>query len=169
MNSKSKGNSFERKISKLLSKWISRNETDNALWRVIDSGSRFTKLKNKNQDILKNRSGDITFLDEEYKWFTDLFSIEVKFYKNLNLETFLFKGTGKINDFWKQVTNQCIDNNKIPLLIVKQNYMPEICLTNDKGYHFFGNKYFVYYRQMNIYFYNLQDILNINPDIFKSI
>lgn len=60
MNPSRKGFSYEREIAKKLSLWITKEKSNDVLWRTEGSGGRFTNQKGK---ILTNSVGDIGVKD----------------------------------------------------------------------------------------------------------
>lgn len=114
MNSKEKGNRFERYIAKLLSKELFGS--DNLLfWRSASSGalgavSHVDKLY-----------GDIVSIDARGNKLTDKCVIELKSYKSLDLLT-LFSSSSIFWKWWKQVLKEAEESKRIPVLIFKLNY-----------------------------------------------
>ena len=125
MNSKKKGNSFEREISKKLSLWFSNKERDDLFWRSQNSGGRFTSRKKIGKNT-KNQSGDITSTDSRGEIFINMFSIECKSYKQVDKwDLFLFKGL--IKEWWEKLKYESEDKNC--LLIIKENRKPIIIIS----------------------------------------
>lgn len=125
--SKAKGNRFERFIAKELSLWLSNGENKNLLWRTHGSGAR----------KVEGAYGDIGILTSEGHIFTDIFSVECKHYKSIDLLSELDIGEkGKqstdLRKWWYQCCNDAFENNKLPLLIFKRNnYSPYVLLEKD--------------------------------------
>jgi hypothetical protein len=114
MNSKNKGSSFERKICKLLSQWITSGERDDILWRSISSGAWNTiKKRTTNTQI-----GDLTYIDPLGKPFIDKFAIECKSYKDVQMIK-LFNENSIINKWWDKINEEAGD--KYPIIIFKEN------------------------------------------------
>src|SRR5690242_5955748 len=92
---KQKGSSFERKVCKVLSRFVDPDGTDTHFWRSAMSGGRSTIQRKKG---IRNdkQVGDITCVSNKGAWLTDLFLIECKFYKDLNLASGLLFGKGKL-------------------------------------------------------------------------
>lgn len=113
INSRSKGNRFERNTAKWLSEW-----TGYEFGRVPGSGS----LRWKKTD---NITGDITCTDDKHaRRFP--FSVECKNHKDIRFEHVLLQTKScKIHEFWSQATNDASRANKIPLLIMRYNSMPK--------------------------------------------
>jgi hypothetical protein len=114
---KAKGSSFEREVSKILTKWCSGQDEEYWFWRTPSSGAIST-ITNGNGEL----SGDIIALLPEGTFMTSRFSIEVKtgypkssFHKHL-------KGVknDEIKSFWEQCVNDANRANKLPMLIYKK-------------------------------------------------
>ena len=128
-----KGGAFERKISKRLSFWVTGKPDDVIFWRTASSGGRATQsLKSGiKQD---SQVGDIGTIHPDGVWFQKHFIIECKSYKNLELVAFLFKNGGILKGFWEKLHKESETYERIPLLIGKQNFIPEfIMCTKELG------------------------------------
>ena len=77
MNTKSKGNTFERGIAKLLSEWWSRGKRSDIFWRSSSSGGRATQ-RSKSGKETRGHYGDICATDPSGFPLTDAYIIEVK-------------------------------------------------------------------------------------------
>lgn len=112
MNSKTKGNRFERTICKYFKEW-----TGYEFSRVPQSGG----LRWKKAD---NISSDIICSDKVHSRRFPC-NIECKFHKEIKFEEILLGNKNcKIFDFWEQVLNDSSRANRIPLLIMRYNNMP---------------------------------------------
>jgi hypothetical protein len=116
-NGKAKGSEFERKIAKILTKWVSGKESPYLYWRSPSSGVLQTISKER-----ENTSGDIISLAPEAEFLTDKFSIEVKtgypqadFWKH-----FKSLKNDEIKEFWKQCTRDATKAEKRGMLIFKK-------------------------------------------------
>jgi hypothetical protein len=120
INSRKKGNSFERNIAKLLSKWSNLN-----FKRTPLSGGWA-------------KTGDITPISP-IDMVSFPFNIEIKKYKHWDLNQILttnFKC--KIYKWWDQCINDAIKSNKTPLLIMGRDNDDTYCLCyNDTFNQFF--------------------------------
>ena len=122
---KKKGSSFEREICKKLSLWISEGEKDDVFWRSAMSGGRSTvgvkKGIKRSQQV-----GDISAIDVIGQKFIDIFLVECKFYKNIQLHSLLFGKPSKnsIHEFWTVLEKKAKEFYKEPMLIFKQNKLP---------------------------------------------
>lgn len=146
VNSKSKGSSFERKISSILSerfKTVTGLET--AFRRNIDSGSFFggsNQQRTQTHDLSKASFGDIICPDN----FT--YSVESKFYKDAPSFNLLVQQDIKQWDTWLlQAKQDAVNANKKMALIVKYNGIPEIVildqLPTNMIYSFMYKSYYV--------------------------
>jgi len=131
---KNKGSSFERKVCRILTKWITGKEHPEIFWRSASSGAKSTmdSIKGTATDM----HGDIMAVNEEGFWFTSKFLIECKFYKDVDIGKFL-TGSGKLRDWWNQACEDGAKANKIPLLIFKRNGSPIYIMFNSFDCRFF--------------------------------
>lgn len=120
MNSKKIGNTYEREIAKKISNWITGSNEELICWRTSGSGSVATIRKKKG---LKgnNLSGDFQCLNLKYKKFFDLFFIDSKSLTKINLMMTNKKNkkSNKLLNEWKEVVDNAISLNKIPIMLVK--------------------------------------------------
>jgi hypothetical protein len=116
---KTKGSTFERKICRDLSLWVSDGKRDDLYWRSAMSGGRATVRGKKGKDT-NNQLGDITAVDPLGFPLTDRFVVECKHYKNLEWESFIY-GKGFIWKTWDIVCDISYRNKRFPFLILKQN------------------------------------------------
>jgi hypothetical protein len=77
---------------------------------------------------MKNVIGDIVCTTEGHFF---PFSVEVKFYKDVNFEHTLYLDKGDLYDFWKQAQDDGLRAKKIPMLVFRYNRLP-------KGFFFIG-------------------------------
>lgn len=112
-NGKKKGNKNERNLSKWWQNWSGLEFS-----RVPASGG----LRWKKTD---NISGDIICTDDR-KARRFPFSIETKFYKDINFEH-LILGNKKqrVIEFWEQAIEDGDRSDKIPILFMRYNMMPK--------------------------------------------
>ena len=176
-NSKSKGSSFERTVAKQLSLWVSNGKRDDHFWRTAGSGSRST-IRSKKGKLTEGGSGDICSMSMETKIFTDALIFECKHLKNLNLWSFI---THTMSDtyygYWKELTEKAKQEEKIPVLIAKENNKPTLFITNsdlsDKITFFFSTDIELKAEfgsgDDKICIYYLDDILSLSPDCFISL
>lgn len=130
---KSKGSEFERSICKKLSSWATNGERDDIFWRTSLSGGRAT-VNLKKGKINQQHVGDICAIDAIGYEFTDIFYTELKFYKNLHVDSFIF-GTpikGTILEIWHDTVAEGQQYSKQPVLICKQNFkeLQVLCISS---------------------------------------
>jgi hypothetical protein len=172
---KLKGNNYERKISKILSLWISEGTYDDLFWRTQGSGGRHTR-RYKNNLTLEGQAGDVASTRSGIsEKFLKKICVEIKFYKDINIWALITKSKDGILDFWNQTNRKAMDVNKIPVLIVKENYKPALFVSNNNNlYNIFINTFKinpdieVLVCDEKLFIWKLDDILNINPKQFMS-
>lgn len=136
--SKEKGSSFERKICKRLSLWLSYGTRDDLFWRSAMSGGRATlAFKRGGSNI--TQAGDITAIDELGMRLSNLFTVECKSYKDLYLGDLIFerRADGLVSH-WRRACEDAERADKQPVLIAKQNFYPEILCTTYSAINKFG-------------------------------
>ncbi|MGB4206060.1 MAG: hypothetical protein WBJ84_10645 [Bacteroidales bacterium] len=171
---KLKGSSFERTICKKLSLWVSKNKRDDIFWRTNSSGGRYTVRKKVGLDTY-NQAGDITNAHPEGEFLVNYFIFELKSYKKINIWDF-FKDQDKktlLYEWWIKLNNECKNCNKIPILIVKEDYKPVLLLTNSYFGNFLETHFNFHIRiiwkldqEINIGLFD--DLLKIDADCFKE-
>jgi hypothetical protein len=129
---KIKGGSYEREVAKTLSLWITGGARDDCFWRSAMSGGRAT-IQIKKGKTNKTQTGDITAIDPIGAWLTDRFMIETKSYKDLELPQGILKNSGFLHSFWIDLVQKSNNIAKCPMLIGRQNYMPELLVLSVKG------------------------------------
>jgi len=166
-NKKKKGNDFERDISKKLSLWWSDGTNDDLFWRTQGSGSRWT-VRRKKGKTTTGQSSDITSTSSDSQLFIDFFSIECKAYKDINIWG-LIEGRGIIKEWWEKLCSECKEENKYPLLVLKQDYKPIIMLTNYFFYKINNRCNSIFsINDKNVYLYIFDDFLNSESEHFKK-
>lgn len=171
-NGKAKGSSFERSVSKTLSRWWSKEQRDDLFWRSQNSGGRYTIRKRKDLDTY-HQGGDICDIHPDAKLFCDIFVCECKHYKDIGIWT-IVTGKGKIKDWWVKTTDLTKSCNKIPLIIAKENNKPILIFTSIDGFHIFNSckdiKHIMTFKFDNewVYVYLFDDILNSDADEFRA-
>jgi hypothetical protein len=157
---KAKGAEFERDVCRKLSLWVSNGRHDDVFWRSAMSGGRATLA----QKVGKRRSaqdGDISAIRNEGHSLCELFNIECKFYKNLNLlGMFSELKTRGVNEFWTVLNRKC-GLHKLPMLIAKQNRMEEIVVLSQRGALLLGltGQEFAIFPSHDAYFFTFMDFL----------
>ena len=122
MNSKRKGNSYERDISKKLSKWITGSEDDLIVWRTSGSGSVSTIAKKKGKSA-KALDGDFQYLGENQneRELFNIFFFDSKCLGDVHLMAINPKNqkSNQLFNEWKKVFEDASTSNKIPVMFVK--------------------------------------------------
>lgn len=123
-----KGGSFERKVSKLLSLWVSHGKHIDLFWRTAMSGGRATVMRRKGTRI--RQGGDIGAVAAEGHHFTNRWFVETKAYRDLKILQFLISGSGILAKFWKKARTEARNNHQEPMMILKQNNLPWLVVTH---------------------------------------
>jgi hypothetical protein len=123
-----KGGAYERKISRLLSLWLSEGKDSDLLWRSAGSGS-VTTVGLKTGKVKKSHAGDISSISAEGYKLTDRVCLELKHYQQLGLINFFLGRPSKLTGFWKKHIQLSKSVDKIPVLIAKQNNVPDLLIT----------------------------------------
>lgn len=135
MNSKCKGSSFERWVSKELSLWISKGERQDLFWRTHSSGSLGTISK------MRTEYGDIMAIHEDGKTFMQEWNIECRHGKVLNVKDLLYAGVKKkksssIIQFIEEGRTNARLSRRKPLWIFKEQGGSVLCMMDKKeNYH----------------------------------
>lgn len=119
---KAKGAQFEREVCVALSQWVSKGESDDVFWRSAMSGGRATVGRAKNSSLRSNQNGDISCISPLGFHFSKNFSVECKFYSDLNYSG-LLNGKGKLVEFWTKHKEESSKYKKHPMLVCRQNRM----------------------------------------------
>jgi len=133
VNSKAKGSSYERKVCKALSLWITDGKKADVFWRSAISGGRATVHHKKGVKI--RQSGDICSVAPEGHALTDQYFIEIKHVRDLEIDSLILRGTGCLARFWHKAVKQAYDHGKEPLLIAKQNNAPAMVIAEPNCLH----------------------------------
>lgn len=116
VNSKSKGNTFERQVVKILSEHFNDEFKRTPSSGAITGGSNRSKVENLREDAREILSGDIIVPDGFD------FAIECKAYKDEPYFHHLLQGSSKVMDDWiEQADEDAKYCNKQPLIIFKVN------------------------------------------------
>lgn len=140
---KTKGGAYERDICRLLSTWVSNNTNPNIFWRSAASGGKATVGKTK-QEINIYESGDIAAISPEGYPYIERFFFELKHYNNLDIANFFLGRPSQLARFWHIAKKEAIYYNKEPILIAKENYVPDIVVFTPKLFThltFLGTEY----------------------------
>lgn len=130
---KKKGSAFERDVCRKLSLWVSRGKKSDLFWRSAMSGGRATVARHKGESV--RQAGDITAVAPEGHVLTDRYYVECKFYRDLDILSFLFHNKGKLAGFWKDTVRESDRHNcREPMLIAKQNNFPTLLISWDSRF-----------------------------------
>lgn len=133
-HSKAKGAAFERATAQKLSLWISNAKSKDYLWRSAMSGGRFTRSRRSKDGMhAENSVGDMSARHPHGFMFLSLFSVECKFYIDLQLSRVLFGGIGLFKLLWYAPFEEARVAGREPLVIMKQNRQEPLVLTTKKG------------------------------------
>lgn len=159
VNGKNKGNTFERKIANLLSdRFKNYLGIEKGFRRNSDSGSYFggTNVHRiENYDLDNACFGDL-MCPRNF-----IYSIECKHYKSAPSFQSILAGEVKQWDLWiKQAEQDSTSSNKLSLLIIKYNNVPEFIFLKEKLEINSAIKYKEYYS------YTLEELLKLSDDKF---
>jgi hypothetical protein len=124
---KSKGTAFERVLCVKLSLWVTDGQRKDVFWRSAISGGRATRRRLKGE-VVRVQFGDICAIDPLGYPLTDVFLVECKHYKNLQITSFLLSNTGLLAKFWAKAKDEAVEYGRRPMLIAKQNNFPTFVL-----------------------------------------
>ena len=133
-----KGQNFQWKICKKLSKWWSDSQRDDIFCPTSQSGGRST-TRTKTGITTENSAGDVGYLDAIGKPLIDIVCIEVKRgyskrIKYLNIIDGKGAETSIILKWWKKLLGEMISVNRLyPLMIFKRDYK-DICISTNKRF-----------------------------------
>lgn len=129
INSKVKGNSFEREVAKKISLWLSDGKDEYIFVRREGSGGNVRDKKG-----LSGKGGDIFAEKETGEWLGSRVSFELKFYKDLSkdLWNFVAGKSGKLDGFIVQAEEsaELQGEGVYWCLVFKQNRMSTLVLTD---------------------------------------
>lgn len=150
---KAKGSAYERECCKNLSLWLSRGLRDDLFWRSAMSGGRAT-VKFKSGGKNQTQSGDITAIDSQGEKLTSKFLIECKWYQDLNITSMMLdKGSLALPAFWKKAIMESTRCGRLPMMLAKQNFFPDMVVLDHDGINFFnlGVYYSAYFQVHHAY------------------
>ena len=131
---KRKGGTFEREIAKELSEWWSGRPKANLFWRTHSSGQLGTRGGHG-----KNEYGDIMAIDEEGKLLTDVFNIELRHARELNLSDLVY-GSDKsgMAKFLREGRRNAEQSKRESLWIFKEHMGPVMAMMDPKSLNRLG-------------------------------
>jgi hypothetical protein len=174
INGKSKGNSFERKICREFSRFITGEEKKDIFWRSINSGG-YSTTKNKKGEPSENHCGDMASIDPEGKLLINKCIFEFKHYKDINIWSILYpEMTGNnITGWWNIHLRRASDVNRHPILITRQNNKPVLFHCHSELGNLIINKLNINIRlivpDLYMYIFFLSDVVQSDRKIFISI
>lgn len=159
VNGKNKGNAFERKMANLLSaRFKDYLNLESSFRRNADSGSFFggsNTYRTKQYDLDNACFGDL-MCPKHFKY-----SIECKHYKTPPSFQSVFAKEVKQWDTWiSQAEQDALNANKLPLLIIKYNNVPEFVFVKEK----LNIPEIIEYK--GHYSYLLSELLTLSNDMF---
>ena len=168
-NGNKKGGSYERKIAKKFSLWLSGGKRDDLFWRTHGSGAR-DKVRMDKGLITEGQDGDMASTSQSYESisFRSLFTIEIKFYRDVNIWGLLTLSNRGLIEFWNEVEYQAEYSHKHPILIIKENYRPDLLISDgffEKNIRdYFNIDYRIKSKVNNtiIYIWKLSDIFELD-------
>lgn len=131
---KQKGNSFENKIAKQLSFWITKGLRQDVLERSPSSGGKATAHRKKGKDF-GHIAGDLISTCDEGNLLISNFIIEAKHRAEINITSLIFGNSTKTGflEWWNYLLTECVSHTKLPMLVVCQNRKPVIICLNNQG------------------------------------
>jgi hypothetical protein len=161
--SKTKGADFERLVCKELSLWFSEGKTNSLFWRSSQSGGRATTLQKKGEN-LSIQAGDVAAIDSAGESFIELFFIECKRYKKLNLDTLFYDMVGEIGPMWDKCKQQAAQYGKFPMLICKENARDLLVFLSSEGLK--GCYSICSFPSKSLFVYSFNTLLSADPKKF---
>lgn len=104
------------------------------------SGGRATVGRKGGKDHSRH-AGDISATSREGHALTDVWYVECKSYRNLQIDSAMIKGVGCLIKFWDEAVAQAEHYGKLPMLIAKQNQVPVIVLIPQNQLQYLGVAY----------------------------
>lgn len=166
---KRKGGAFEIVVAKSLSLWVTDGKRNDLFWRSSLSGGRATNAFKKG-DNKAHIAGDICAVDPMGDDLVQVFFVECKHYKKLDLQTAVTTNGGQLIKFWHEAVSKSNQHGKLPMIVVKQNALPVLMGLCDKGNRlitdFFGHDSFpplASFPAANLTLWNFQHFLEKVP------
>ena len=163
---KEKGIAYEGEVARRLSLWLSGGERKDWFRRSSGSGAQATV-----DPEYGSQAGDISATGQDGALLIELFLIECKRWKWLELETVLY-GSSLFGDAWSKTKRQAVLHNKIPLLIARADYRPPLLIADTTGAAFIAGRCFLSGKMffpdvdMSVFFFD--DLLAMNPTVFLT-
>lgn len=130
-----KGAQYERGICGKLSLWVSNLARNDVFWRSAISGGRAHIMsKRKRGRAFNAQSGDITAIHESGGPLLNAFVIECKHLKDIRLMRAVTGRKHGLPEIWRKLARECdAAGSKLPMLIARQNRLPDVLMTNRDG------------------------------------
>lgn len=136
MNPKAKSGLHERDTCRRLSQWVTGLKRRDIFWRSAMSGGVATLANRKAIGANQTQLGDIGAIHPLGNALLSKFVIECKHHADFMLDMYFFTaaGSGKVNDFWIKLRNECGQaGRRSPFLILRQNNREELVATDSPG------------------------------------
>lgn len=148
----SKGAAFERAVCRDLSLWLTAGQHDDLLWRSAMSGGRAT-VRFKKGRASRSQAGDISPISGVGEKLTDLFLLECKHYRDLQMIGLYLGLTTGIHKHWKETVEDAQRHKKWPMLIAKQSRTPTFVLLDQRGLDFcdLQNHVIAHFPELDVY------------------
>jgi hypothetical protein len=108
-NQRKKGNKAQRVAAAVLKKWTKKPFASTPRSGGLRWGNMSTVI------------GDVVCTKEGHYF---PFSVEVKFYKEINFEHTLYTDKGDVKKFWEQACEDALRAKKLPMLMMRYNRLP---------------------------------------------
>lgn len=135
INSKQKGAAFERKVCVRLSLWASDMTREDLYWRSAMSGGRATLVSRKGRgQAVTAQAGDLSCIHPMGNFLLELYTVECKFYKELNWHSLVYGHPGLLDQIYHPTRAAAAKHGRQPLIIAKQNLRDELVVTTQAGF-----------------------------------
>lgn len=167
INGNRKGSSYERRMAKEFSLWLSGGKRDDLFWRTHGSGAR-CKIRIDKGITTEGQDGDMSSTSCESIPFRQLFTVEMKFYRSINIWGLLTSSNNGLCEFWNEAEYQAEYSGKHPILIMKENYRPDLFISDSFFEKNINNYFNIDYRikskinDTTIYIWKLSDIFELD-------
>lgn len=157
--SKAKGSAWERSVGQNLSLWLTSGTRNDLFSRTVLSGGQFTRsqgLRGASGDLMPNHPAAFCFLEK--------FTVECKHWRDAGLQEFLLKGSKK--SLLARAIKQAEVPGKIPLLIVKENFVPAFLISYNASVSYLVSGYGTLHVLVNGQYIlmTFEDFLSIPPE-----
>ncbi len=133
---KQKGNSFENKIARILSEWITGGSRSDVFDRTASSGAKATSRRRHRSGDFSNQEGDILSVTPEGLPITEKFIIECKHHASIGMDSVVYEKVTKdenVMTWWVKLMEQCRGAVRMPMLIARQNRRPTLLFLSTPG------------------------------------